>query len=120
MPGSKLKTEVDIPDERALEESDEWTCTDPDTGQWAREIEDGRFQIIELCKHADHLSPQRGEYNVGELTISELGEVIEGYYPSIESVVCYGEGGSAAGWKLVVAEIMSEKQCTSDPQRRRA
>ena len=118
MPGSKLKTEGDIPDERALEESEEWTCTDPDTGQWAREIEDGRFEIIELCKHAGHLSPQRGEYNVGELTISELGEVIEGYYPSIESVVC--EGGSGAGWKLVVAEIMSEKQCAGDPQRRRA
>jgi hypothetical protein len=100
---SKLKS--DIPDEQALEVNDEWTCTDPDTGQWAREIEDGRFEIIELCKRVNHLSPRRGEYNVGALTISELGEVIESYYPSIESVVCSG-----AGWKLVVAEIMSEKQ----------
>lgn len=61
MPVSKLKTEGDIPDERALEDSDEWTCTDPDTGQWAREIDDGRFRIIELCKHAGHLSPYSAE-----------------------------------------------------------
>ena len=63
-------------------------------------------------------SGQRGEYNVEELTIAGLGKVIEDYYSSIESIVeCYGEGGSGAGWKQVVAEIMSEKQAVSDPQR---
>jgi hypothetical protein len=92
---------------------EDWTCTDPDTGQYVRQVDRWTFEVYEGAKHAASYKPSLGTYTLEDKTISELDEIVEGYYESIEQVFeTYGEG-----WAQVVAEIMSEKDAAKQQHR---
>ena len=100
-----------MPNAQAFDPSgkEDWTCTDPDTEQYVRQIGRWTFKVYEGAKHAASYEPSLETYTLDDKTISELDEIVEGYYNSIGQVFdIYGEG-----WAQVVTEIMSEKDAAT-------
>lgn len=88
-------------DTSELQRSEEWTCTDPNTGQFVRPVGgyDRSFEVYEAS--VDHAST----YYVGSMTIYQVEKAIDGFYDSLEELV----SAYSKNWPQIVAECQSEK-----------